>query len=121
MALFDELARCRGWIEAALRRSGGTHNFDDVARLVLTGQLQFWPLPNSVVLTEIQQFPRLRKLHTFAAGGNMDEILAHESVLEEFARANGCASMTCSGRRGWLRKVQKQGLQPASYTTERIL
>lgn len=118
--LFDELARCRGWIEAALRRTN-THTFDDVVKQVYNLNLQFWPLPNAAVLTELQQFPRCRKLHVFAAGGNMGEILAHEAVLEQFARDNGCSSLTCSGRRGWLRMVKKQGLQPASYTTERLL
>lgn len=119
--LFDELVRCRAWIEAALKHFNGTHNFDDIVKCVMTCEFQFWPLPNAVVLTEIQTYPRKRVLHVMAAGGDIREILSHEAVLEQFALDNKCTSLTCSGRRGWLRVVKKDGLLPASYTTERTL
>lgn len=115
---FDDLARCRGWIEAALERTD-THTFDDVVFGIYAGHFQFWPLPNAAVVTQIEVFPRKRRLNVFAAGGDLKEIMAHEATLEDFARENGCSSLACQGRRGWHKVEKRQGVRPLHYLMER--
>ena len=103
--IFDQLTRCRAWIEAALAYSGGTHTFDDIAAGVLTGRFRIWERPNGCAVTEFVVFPRKKVLNVFLAGGEMQAIKDLEAPAAEFARANGCHAMTISGRAGWKRAL----------------
>jgi len=103
--MFDELIRCRPWIEAALVYSGGTHTFDDIARGVLDGRFRLWERPNGCAITEFVQFPRKRVLNVFLAGGDMQVIKDLEAPALEYARANGCQAVTLAGRKGWSRAL----------------
>ena len=53
----NELERCRPWIEAALEYSGGTHEFEDVAKGIIEGRMQLWPSPRGCIVTEIVVYP----------------------------------------------------------------
>lgn len=103
--IFDQLTRCRAWIEAALEYSGGTHTFDDIAAGVLTGRFRLWERHNGCAVTEFVMFPRKKVLNVFLAGGDMQAIKDLEQPAVEFARANGCHAMTISGRSGWKRAL----------------
>lgn len=103
--IFDQLIHCRPWIEAALAYSGGTHTFDDIAAGVLSGRFRLWVRPNGCAVTEFVNFPRKRVLNVFLAGGEMQAIKDLEQPAAEYARANGCQSMTISGRVGWQRAL----------------
>ena len=63
----EHLERLRQHVEAALEYSGGTHQFEDVLEMVEKNQLQVWPATQSIVLTEIIVYPRLKNLHYFLA------------------------------------------------------
>ena len=82
MSDLEHLKRLRHHVEAALEYSGGTHNFDDVAEMVGDHRLQLWPASNSVVLTEIIVYPRLKNLHYFLAGGDLDELSRMRPMIE---------------------------------------
>ena len=110
--IFDELIRCRAWIEAALDRADGEHTFDDIAGGILTGRYVLWPLPSGCMVTEIVTYPRKRVLNVFLGGGNLDEIVAMHDIFEQFGKANGCSRMTVSGRKGWGRALLKHGWEP---------
>jgi hypothetical protein len=103
--MFDELVRCRQWLEPALQYADGTHDWDDIVAALYSRQMQLWPLERSALVTEIQQFPRKRVLNVFLGGGDLDELRAFVPTVAEFARANGCTALQCSGRRGWLRAI----------------
>lgn len=93
----------RPHIDAALQYSGGTHTFDDVVKGVEADVMQFWPGPNSAIITEIQEYPRKRILHFFLAGGNLAELERMLPVIEAWGRENGCTAATLAGRLGWQR------------------
>lgn len=93
----------RRQIEAALEYAGGTHTFEDVAAAVDAGAMQLWTGPNSVVVTEILQFPRYKALNFFLAGGNMAELEAMHGGIIEWAREQGCERALFTGRKGWER------------------
>lgn len=90
-------------IEAALAHSGGTHTYADVMSMVADGRLQLWEGVNSVIVTEIIEYPRKRTLHFFLAGGNMAELKAMYPLVEEWGRMQGCSSASMIGRPGWVR------------------
>lgn len=97
------LEEARPHIEAALAYAGGTHTFEDVAAMIETGRLQFWPGVGSVIVTEIIEYPQRRTLHFFLAGGNLDELRAMLDPILEWGRALGCTAATLTGRKGWAR------------------
>ncbi len=110
----EHLKRLRHHVEAALEYSGGTHNFDDVAEMVGDHRLQLWPASNSVVLTEIIVYPRLKNLHYFLAGGDLDELSRMRPLIESWGKSIGCTRVTLAGRRGW----QKSFLQDEGYSPQ---
>lgn len=112
MELDEELERCRGWIEAALEYSGGTHDFEDVVNQVKQGILQFWPAPDACAVTEILKYPKKKVLHIFLAGGNMETIVAMNESAEHFAKLNDCTGISVSGRLGWTKILNKKGYAP---------
>lgn len=97
------LARYKRHIEAALAYAGDTHRYDDVLELIAAGNVQCFPGPASVVITEICSYPRRKTLNIWLAGGNLREIEAMEPMILEWGRAQGCDTATFTGRRGWAR------------------
>jgi hypothetical protein len=109
----EQLERLRHHVEAALEYSGGTHNFDDVAEMVEQNRLQLWPAKDSVVLTEIVVYPRLKNLHYFLAGGDLDELSRMRPLIESWGKSIGCTRVTLAGRRGWAKTFLKdEGYSP---------
>lgn len=113
MDLFTQLGRCRKYIEDALEYSGGTHTFDDVAAGVLKGEFQLWHHDNAAIVTEIVVYPRLKDLHFFLAGGNLDELQQMTPIIEDWGRSVGCTRVSLAGRKGWQRTFLKdRGYEP---------
>jgi len=105
----NELERCRGWIESALEYGGGTHTFEDVKCGIIAGTSQLWPAANSCIVTEITKHPQKKVLHVFLGGGNLEEIISmHDSVIQ-WAKDQGCESLTMTGRKGWSKALKKSG------------
>ena len=105
----DDLDRLRPHIEAALGYADGTHTFDDITGMVLRGRLRFWPMLNSVMLTEILEYPREKHYHMFLGGGDLTEILAMHPEVEQAARDAGCCKLTIAGRRWWVKPLANHG------------
>lgn len=117
--LFDELDRCRDWIEAALEYSGGTHDWYDIVFGVLQGNFQLWPKENGALVTEIITYPRKRVLNVFLGGGDLNELASmHEEVIA-WAKEQGCTGATISGRKGWERAYAKLGWKPLHTTLQK--
>lgn len=108
----------RDLIESALAYSGGTHDFADVVAMVASGRGQLWPGKTSVGVTEIIEYPRKRVLHCFLAAGDLDELLVMMEYAKQWGYAQGCQSMTMSGRMGWQRVLDKHGWDTVLVTME---
>jgi len=109
MTLFDELAHCRGWIEAALKHTHGTHTFDDIVAGCYTGRFRLWSRKWACVVTEIHDYPQKRAVNIFLAGGDLDVIRDGMPDVAEYAKAIGATELTMTGRSGWLRALASQG------------
>jgi hypothetical protein len=113
MTDLEQLERLRHHVEAALEYSGGTHHFGDVTEMVKQNKLQVWPAVNSVVLTEIIVYPRLKNLHYFLAGGDLDELSRMRPMIESWGKSIGCTRVSLAGRRGWAKTFLKdEGYSP---------
>jgi hypothetical protein len=105
----DQLDKYRPELEAAMEHNGGTHSFDDLTAMVLQGRLRLWHTEKSIALTEVIEYPRQKHYHVFAAGGDLDDIVATIPQIEQAARDAGCCKLTISGRRGWVRALTPHG------------
>ena len=103
------LYKDRERIASALAYSGNTHTFDDVAMMVLKGQLMYWPLDNSCIIGEVVTYPKRKDLHFFLSAGDLDEITAMQPQMIETAKALGCSSLSIAGRPGWIKPLGKLG------------
>jgi hypothetical protein len=113
MSDLEHLERLRHHVEAALEYSGGTHHFEDVVEMVKDSRLQVWPATESIVLTEIIVYPRLKNLHYFLAGGDLDELSRMRPIIESWGKSVGCTRVTLAGRRGWSKTfLQDEGYRP---------
>lgn len=114
--LVEELARCRAFLEPALRRNGGTHEWGDVAGLVLDGKAQLWPAKDAAMVTELVTYPRKKVLNLWLGGGKLSRLLDMGASIEVFAQSQGCDAITIHGRRGWERALKANGAR-ALHTT----
>lgn len=106
-ALLDKLpdvSAYRAQIEKALKYTDGAVTFEDVEQQIEDGRLLFWPIgTESVVLTEITEYPQFRTLHIFCAAGRMEDIEAAAPIILDYGRHMGCKKATLVGRKGWLK------------------
>lgn len=98
------LEEYRGAINDALRYAYDSHTFEDIRDMVASGRLQFWPGKDSVIITEILEYPRYKVLHFFlAGGGSLAELQRMTPLVEEWGRTQGCKKASLVGRKGWER------------------
>lgn len=109
MDLAREFERCKDWLAAALEYADDTHDIEDIWEGVQEGRYQFWPGKESAIITEFHVYPKKRSLHVFLAGGKLDELLDMWDSMEIYAKATGCASLSVSGRKGWMRALESRG------------
>ena len=118
---FDALIRCRDWIEAALSYSDHTHTFDDIAAGILSGRFRLWEKPRGCAVTEFIVYPRKKVCNVFLAGGDMQVIKDLQEPCSEFARMNGCSELVLTGRKGWVRALEKNGWVESHVSMKRAL
>lgn len=118
----EDLERLRHHVEAALEYSGGTHGIEDIAEGLRTGRFQLWPGETSVVVTEIIAYPRLKNLHFFLAGGDLDEIRLMRPLIESWGKSMGCTRVSLAGRQGWAKTfLRDEGYKPKWFVLSKDL
>ena len=104
--LRGQFERCTPWIQAALDRDIGAFNIDDVWEYIATGKAQLWALPESVVITALEHFPRKTVLRYWLCGGDLEDCLKAEANIEAWAKRAGAVCAVIGGRRGWVRALK---------------
>lgn len=90
-------------VQAALNEAGNTLSFDDVRRGVSEGRYQFWPDADSVVVTEVLDYPQAKVLHFLLAAGDLPTLERMFPAIEAWGETQGCRYAAATGRRGWER------------------
>ena len=98
--------RCRPWIEAALEYSGGTHTIDDIRKAIEARRMILLAGARSALVCEVVEYPRLRALNIFLAGGELNDVRSFDEHLVALARTLDCQRITISGRHGWERALR---------------
>lgn len=107
--LLTALTKFEQQINAALAYAEGTHTYDDIVGMVMSGRLIIISKVNSFLMLEITHYPQTKHLNVFLAGGDLQEILHTQDELEAIAMANGCSAIVMTGRKGWVKPLEKQG------------
>jgi hypothetical protein len=81
---------------------GGLYLVEDLLDRIRDGRMQSFAVGNSWAITELQQFPRARKVHVVALVGDLGDTAALNDKVLEFARNEGVPLVSTFGRRGWL-------------------
>lgn len=111
-----ELPHYRPLVESALEYAGWDYTFEDVAEAVEAGEAQFWPGPNSVIITQLDEKPRKKVLVFWLAAGNTTELKAMVPLVIAWGKEEGCALARMVGRRGWKRSfLMEQGWEDTHY------
>jgi hypothetical protein len=109
-----ELQGIRQHCEAALTYNP-THDWDDVLALLLADKCQLWTGRESVMVTEIVEYPKLRACRIFLAGGKLEELIEMADALADEASSIGVDRLEVNGRPGWARMGDKLGWQPLGF------
>lgn len=105
----DEFNRLIPQLQASLDYSLKTHSVEDVRKAVEEGKMHFWPVGNSLVVTELAEYPQAKILNVFIAGGNAEEIMKIQPNLQSWANHLGCSHVGFLGRKGWSPFLRKTG------------
>ena len=105
-SLSAEWERCGDYIEDALEYAQFSHTLEDVLRVVLAGDAQFWPESNAALITEIIDYPQRRTLRFWLAGGDLETPRDLEVAAIEWSKNWGCSASEIVGRRGWVRALK---------------
>ena len=87
------------------------YNLSDIKEKIHQGEFHIWGGKNSVMITEIVEFPRVKVLNLLFGGGDYKELEEMFPSFEQFARHFGCKSIYVGGRKGWLRKIKHLGFE----------
>lgn len=100
-------------LQKALSVGGNTHTAADIAAAIDRGEMQAWVNGDSLVVTEIVNFPQISAINIVIAVGSLSEVMSLQPVIEEFGRHHGCSVMRMQGRKGWERVLPHHGWQAA--------
>lgn len=110
--------RCWEYLEPAVEHYLPTHAKRHVQDAVEGAHAQLWPLPNSAVITKIEEHPTGLKLcRIWLAGGMLEEIRQFAPFLRDWAKSQGCKGLIYEGRPGWgrvfgdLRKIAETWIE----------
>lgn len=103
--LNDAWRRLSPAIMEAVDYADGTHDEADLLNGIRQGDFHLWVGERSAVLTEFVEYPRLRALRFFLAGGDLGELREMEAVIASKARGWGVKRLEIGGRPGWKRAL----------------
>ena len=109
----------------------GRASVDDIVKFIFLQQMQLWVVHETeqqvvlgYVITEIKQYPKAKHLVMQYSAGDTGVLEAAGDkvfeVLENFAKAEGCAGVEFFGRPGWRRHARKHGCTVETVVYEKI-
>ncbi len=114
----QEWALCREALLPAIEMTQGTHTEDDVLSAIILGNMRLWRKNKSGLVTEFSQFPRMKVINVFLAGGDLEDVISLQTDIENYGRKNGCQRATMlAARDGWLKTING-GQKAGTYMTK---
>lgn len=98
-------------VRRALMAGEGSYNERDVLLALLSGQWRLWSynapeeVAQSICITEIQNFPRVRKCLVRYIAGEWEHYEKYLKLMETYARGEGCNRVEAYMRKGLVRML----------------
>tara|TARA_R100001126_G_C4825416_1_gene148963 strand:+ start:31 stop:456 length:426 start_codon:yes stop_codon:yes gene_type:complete len=117
-------------INKALKFSGNHYNLDDVLKQLYDGTAQLWILWNEkkktkyqgCIVSKILERPNSKSLNLFIVTGQDRKLWQDKiTVLEDFAKQEGCSHLETYARPGWSRILKKHNYKTTHYLLEKKL
>ena len=118
---FEALSAVRDQLELALKQGGNVDGFTDLWQNIARGSMQLFAAGRSVVVTQIQEYPRARVLQLCYAAGALTDMEPWIDEVFAWAKRKGCTKVVMTGRWGWERSFLRRYLQPTNVVMEGIL
>ena len=103
-------------IMRVVERADSPHMPDDILTCIQQGSMQLWRTPSGdgIGVTELQTFPRYKRLLLYMVAGEnaRDWLTGADQQLEAFAQSHGCTRMVFYGRPGWTKWCPAFGYEP---------
>jgi hypothetical protein len=99
-------------LRRALDRMGGLYTVNDLLERIADGRMQAFVEGKSILVTEINLFPRARTLDCIVVAGDLADCRALHARAMRFAAEIGADVVRAIGRRGWLADATKHGWRP---------
>lgn len=101
-------------LDRVLGRMGGVYSWRDVHDKLDSGDMQAFAEGNSMLVTQINCYPRAKALDFVLAVGDMKDWRALHDRAVAFADEHNIAVLRAHGRRGWLPHIRDIGWRPVS-------
>lgn len=88
----------REGIKRALRDTQDLFEFDDLVNYIAHGKAQLWVGEESLVITEIKDYPRGLVGNVWLGTGKLTELMDSQKQLEEFFKSYKCKYIEYTGR-----------------------
>lgn len=88
-------------MERALSIGGNLYSLDDIEKDLKDGKLQGHVEGDTWVLTQVHDWPQRRVVNILYVVGSMDNAVALEAKIEQWAEDVGASMLTAVGRDGW--------------------
>lgn len=117
----QDLARWRAQVARALAHGGGVFSFDELAKGIDEGRFFMFATDQAFVVIDPQQWASGLHLHVLLGGGTQAGLESLEGVVRAWGRMIGAVKMVTQCRKGFARRVMKQGWrQPLAYLEKDI-
>lgn len=96
---------------------GGLYTLDDILTAIGENRMQSFAVNNSWAITQVSQFPRVRRLQVVAAVGDLPDMAELHSRIFDYAKRNNVDLVSAYGRYGWTPTADDLGwrLKAKSY------
>jgi hypothetical protein len=100
---------------------GGLYLVDDLLSAIAEDRMQSFSIGNSWAITQVNQFPRAKRLQIVAAVGDMGDMVALHDRILEYASDINAGLVSTIGRRGWMPQAREHGwrLKAKNYLYQR--
>lgn len=100
---------------------GGLYTLDDLLTEIGESRMQSFAVNNSWAITQVNQFPRARRLQIVAAVGDFDDMDALNRKILDYADDVNAGLVSAFGRRGWMPIARDLGwkVKAKSYLYQR--
>ena len=116
-----DLAQWRSQVERALKAGGDVMSFEELADAIDEGRFFMFAREDGFVVIDPQQWVSGLHLFVLIGGGSQAALEALEPVVQIWGQMIGAKKMVTLARKGFARRVKKQGWrEPLAYLEKEI-